>query len=257
MNPPEASKIVPTDPPTQSSWRDRVGTGVSIRTQRRKWAGRAETWDRHNDVGMAKVAAKAIEMADPRPGMACVDLGCGSGRLALLLAERGVDVVGVDVSEAMIERMVLEARRQGIDTVRGIVGPIEHFDLPAESVDLVITNYALHHLLNADKEKVVGSAFEWLRPGGQLVVADMMLGRGTTARDRQIIAGKVRIMATKGIPGYWRILKNAGRFLLRVHERPITLGAWTRLLERAGFEKLESAVVVAEAAVVKGIKSAG
>ena len=126
----------------------------------------------------------------------------------------------------------------------------------ADSVDLVITNYALHHLLDADKEHVVEAAFDWLRPGGQLVVADMMLGRGTTHRDREIIAGKVRIMAKKGIPGYWRILKNAGRYLFRVQERPITPEAWSRLFEKAGFGEVRSDIVVAEAAVVTGVKAA-
>ncbi len=118
----------------------------------------------------------------------------------------------------------------------------------------MITNYALHHLLDSDKDKVVRSAFAWLRPGGQLVVADMMLGRGATTRDRKIIAGKIRIMAKKGIPGYWRILKNVGRFLFRVHERPISPEAWRRLLEEAGFDGVETTAVVAEAAMVKGIK---
>jgi ubiquinone/menaquinone biosynthesis C-methylase UbiE len=204
----------------------------------------------HNDLGMAKVAAEAIEMADVKPGMTCVDLGCGSGRLALLLAKRGAHVV----SDAMVQRMESQARAQGISTVQGIVVPIEELTLPAGSVDLVVTNYALHHLLDADKEKAVRAAFGWLRPGGQLVVADMMLGRGLTARDRHVIAAKVRIMAKKGIPGYWRILKNAGRFVLRTHERPITPEAWSRLLRQAGFARVESVDVVAEAAIVKGTK---
>ncbi len=237
------------------SWRKKLATKISIRTQRRKWGGRADTWDRHNDVGMAKVAAKAMEMADVRPDMICVDLGCGGGRLALILARQGAHVVGVDVSDAMIKRMESQAQREGIETVRAMVVPIEHFTTAAGSVDLVITNYALHHLLDADKEKVVSAAFGWLRPGGQLIVADMMLGRGTTARDRQVIAGKLRIMAKKGIPGYWRILKNAGRFLFRVHERPITPEAWIRLFEAAGFANVESVNVVAEAAIVKGVKA--
>jgi 2-polyprenyl-3-methyl-5-hydroxy-6-metoxy-1,4-benzoquinol methylase len=237
-----------------TSWRKRLATKISIQTQRRTWGGRVETWDKHNDVGMAKVAAMAVEMADVRPGMACVDLGCGGGRLALMLAKQGADVLGVDVSDAMIARMESEAQRQGIETVRGLVMPLEHLTLPPESVELVITNYALHHLLDPEKASVVAAAFGWLRPGGHLIVADMMLGRGSTARDRQVIAGKLRLMAKKGLPGYWRILKNAGRFLFRVQERPITPEAWIRLFNNAGFANVEHVNVVAEAAIVKGVK---
>ena len=61
-------------------------------------------------------------------------------------------------------------------------------------------------------------------------------------------------MAKKGIPGYWRIMKNAVRFALRVQERPITPEAWSRLFEEAGFAKIEITSVVAEAGVVKGTK---
>jgi ubiquinone/menaquinone biosynthesis C-methylase UbiE len=239
------------------SWRKRQGTKISIRTQRRKWTHRADTWDRHNDVGMSKVAAKAIEMSGVQAGMVCVDLGCGGGRLALELARLGATVVGVDVSDAMIERMESQAKKEGLSGVKGIVSPIEHLSLPAESVDLVISNYALHHLLDADKAKVVRAAYGWLRPGGHLVNSDMMLGRGATAQDRQVIASKIKVMAKKGIPGYWRILKNAGRYLFRVHERPITPEAWIRLYEAAGFLDVQSVNVVSEANVVRGVKPGG
>ncbi len=244
----------PKESPRQSSLLKRLATSISISTQRRKWEGRADTWDGDSELGMAKVAAMAVEVADVRPGMHCVDLGSGGGRLTMMLAKRGANVIGVDVSELMIERMEAQARRDGVETVRGMAVPIEHLTFPSGSFDLVITNYALHHLLDDEKERVVRAAFEWLRPSGQLVVADMMLGRGATARDREIIVSKVRIMAKKGIPGYWRILKNAGRFLLRVHERPITPEAWSRLFEEAGFCKVEITRVVAEAAIVRGIK---
>jgi hypothetical protein len=89
------------------------------------------------------------------------------------------------------------------------------------------------------------------------VVADLMLGRGAAARDREIIASKVRVMARKGLPGYWRIAKNAFRFLLRIHERPITPEAWVALFEAAGFTEVESVPVVAEAAIVSGVKPLG
>lgn len=193
-------------------------------------------------------------MSDVRPGMVCVDLGCGGGRLALELARRGATVIGVDVSEAMVERMRAQAKNEGLSEVSGVVSPIERFTLPADSVDLVISNYALHHLRDEDKGKVVRAAYQWLRPEGVLINSDMMLGRGSTAQDRQVIAGKIRVMAKKGLPGYWRIAKNAGRYLLRIHERPITSDAWMRLYETAGFTDLESVNVVAEANVVKGVK---
>ncbi|MHB1518226.1 MAG: class I SAM-dependent methyltransferase [Acidimicrobiales bacterium] len=256
MNPLTDAESGPDVPSGSPSWWSRFSTGVAIRTQRRMWGQRAASWDRHNDAGMVRVAAAAIESCDIRPGIDSVDLGCGTGRLALALAEAGANVIGVDVSPSMIQQMEVLAKEKQIDSVRGMVSPVERLDLPVESVDLIVTNYAFHHLLDADKEKVVHSAYRWLRPGGQLVVADMMLGRGTTSRDREIIAGKVRVMARKGLPGYWRIAKNAGRYLFRVHERPITPEAWMKLFEKAGFEDVGSTVVVNEAAVVKGVKAA-
>jgi ubiquinone/menaquinone biosynthesis C-methylase UbiE len=257
LNIPGDPSSMPNEGASGESWRKRQRTKISIRTQRRKWTHRADTWDRHNDASMLKVAAKAIEISGVQPGMVCVDLGCGGGRLALELARHGATVIGVDVSDAMIERMESQAKKEGLSGVEGIVSPIEHLSLPAESVDLVISNYALHHLLDADKAKVVRAAYGWLRPGGQLVNSDMMLGRGATAQDRQVIASKIKVMAKKGIPGYWRILKNAGRYLLRVHERPITPEAWTRLYEAAGFVDVQSVNVVSEANVVRGIKPGG
>jgi ubiquinone/menaquinone biosynthesis C-methylase UbiE len=257
LNGPGDPTSIPHEGASGDSWRKRQGTKISIRTQRRKWTHRADTWDRHNDVGMSKVAAKAIEMSGVQAGMVCVDLGCGGGRLALELARLGATVVGVDVSDAMIERMESQAKKEGLSGVKGIVSPIEHLSLPAESVDLVISNYALHHLLDADKAKVVRAAYGWLRPGGHLVNSDMMLGRGATAQDRQVIASKIKVMAKKGVPGYWRILKNAGRYLFRVHERPITPEAWIRLYEAAGFLDVQSVNVVSEANVVRGVKPGG
>lgn len=230
---------------------------MSIATQRRTWTRRAETWDRHNDVGMTKVASKAIEIADAKSGMVCVDLGCGGGRLALELARRGATVIGVDVSDAMVERMLAQAKSEGLDHVSGKVSPIEHLNLDPSSVDLVISNYALHHLLDGDKAKVVTAAYAWLRPGGVLINSDMMLGRGSTTQDRQVIASKIKVMAKKGIPGYWRILKNAGRYIFRLRERPITPEAWLRLFEEAGFIDRSSVNVVAEANVVRGVKPGG
>ena len=130
--------------------------------------------------------------------------------------------------------------------------PIEDLSLPDGSFDLVVTSYALHHLRDADKRRVVCAAYHWLRPGGTLLVADMMFGRGGTRQDRAIIKSKVRALARKGIGGWWRIAKNAYRYLLRVQERPVSMAAWTQTFTQAGFTAITASSIVAEAGLVTG-----
>jgi SAM-dependent methyltransferase len=118
--------------------------------------------------------------------------------------------------------------------------------------DLVVSSYALHHLVDRDKQIFVEQAARWLRPGGKLVIGDMMFGRGVTSGDRAILASKVRIMLGRGPGGWWRIAKNAWRFLSRTSERPISMEAWTELLSDAGLMEVTGHRLVAEAAVVSG-----
>jgi hypothetical protein len=80
----------------------------------------------------------------------------------------------------------------------------------------------------------------------------MMFGRGGTREDRAIFASKLRALARKGPGGWWRIAKNAGRFLFRVQERPIAMDAWQRLLERAGFVDVVARNIRQEAGMVTG-----
>lgn len=191
-----------------------------------------------------------------RPGDRVVDLGCGSGQLTLRLAGDAASVLAVDVSAAMIELLERHAADAGLSNVSGRAVPIEHLELPAGSVEVVVSNYALHHLRDPDKAVAVRMASGWLAPGGRLVVGDMMFGRGGDRRDREIISGKVRLMLRKGPAGWWRIAKNAGRYLLRVQERPIAMSAWVELFERAGLTDVRAVTVVNEAAVVVGTKPA-
>jgi ubiquinone/menaquinone biosynthesis C-methylase UbiE len=116
----------------------------------------------------------------------------------------------------------------------------------------VVSSYALHHLRDPDKTRVVSAAYDWLRPGGTLIIADMMFGRGGTKQDRAIIRSKVRALASKGIGGWWRIAKNACRYLVRVQERPVSMAAWTQMFAQAGFDAITAVSVVAEAGLVTG-----
>jgi len=230
----------------------RLATSTTVRRQRRVWSRRVNSWDHHTPSGLEKVTAAVLAAAVVSPGDQVVDLGCGTGQLSIPFAERGARVLAVDVSPAMIERLQENARSRSLPGLDGLAMPIESLSLPAGSVDVVVTSYALHHLRDADKDRLVAAAYHWLRPGGTLLVADMMFGRGGTSQDRAIIKSKVRALAKKGIGGWWRIAKNSYRYLIRVQERPVSISAWTTMFARAGFVGITASSVVAEAGLVSG-----
>ena len=84
------------------------------------WDAEAATFDdepHHSlaDPLMRSVWWDVLEPIVPPPPARIADLGCGTGSLSVLLAERGHSVVGVDVSPCMLERAEAKARRHGVD----------------------------------------------------------------------------------------------------------------------------------------------
>jgi 2-polyprenyl-3-methyl-5-hydroxy-6-metoxy-1,4-benzoquinol methylase len=210
------------------------------------------SWDQHGSAGLTKVTAAVLAAAEVTPAARVVDLGCGNGQVSMPLALRGAEVLAVDVSPAMIRHVLSAASRQGVTGLDGLAMPIEELVLPPGSVDLIVSSYALHHLRDADKARLVSAALGWLAPGGRLIIADMMLGRGTSSRDRAIIKSKVAALARKGPGGWWRIAKNAARYLLRMQERPVSMDTWIAMLTRSGFAEVTATSIVAEAGLVTG-----
>lgn len=95
-------------------------------------------------------------------GLRVVDLGCGEGDLAVRLAEGGAaEVLGADASAGMLARAVAHPR------VRHQRADLADFDLPAASVDLVVSSLALHYV--EDFDGLVGRVAAWLVAGGWFV----------------------------------------------------------------------------------------
>lgn len=223
-------------------------------TLRAAWDGRVDGWHEHvvETAAFRAIRDALIAAGDPRGADAAVDLGAGTGFVTLPLARRVRSVLAVDISKPMLDTLEAAAERTGV-AVTTRVADLSSFDLPDASVDLVVSNYALHHLTDADKAALVKRAHGWLRPGGRLVVADMMFGRGMSSRDRAIARDKVRALIRKGPGGVWRIVKNLVRFGMRVGmERPATPEAWTAMLSGAGFRDVQHRDLAAEASLVSG-----
>jgi SAM-dependent methyltransferase len=155
----------------------------------------------------------------------------------------------------MVETLASRARDEGHSNVHVRVADLAKFDLPPGSVDLVISSYALHHLHDSDKRDLIQRAGTWLRPGGRLVVADMMFGRGQSRRDRKILRQKVAVLAAKGPGGWWRIAKNMTRYGLGVgNERPVPPEFWQEALREAGFTGIGFQQIFSEAGIIHGTR---
>lgn len=221
----------------------------------RIWDRRVAGWHTHvtSTIGFDRVRDRLLAISGPGPADACVDLGAGTGFVALELAPLVDSVLAVDISPVMAESLAARAAQAGLRNVRTEVADLRTFRLPAASVDLVVSSYALHHLRDQDKRALAAEAARWLRPGGRIVVADMMFGRGATPRDRQILRDKAAVFAARGPAGWWRIAKNLARYGLGVgHEHPATPQFWQLALGDAGFTDVRFEPVVAEAGIVTG-----
>ena len=172
------------------------------------------------------------------------------------LAPRVSSVLAVDLSAGMAASLAERAARDRLRNVSIDVSDLREFELPSASVDLVVSSYALHHLVDPDKQALVARAARWLRPGGRLVIADMMFGRGASQRDLNILRQKVTALAAKGPGGWWRIAKNLARFGLGVgQEHPAPPEFWQQALRDAQFRDVIFEPIVAEAGIVRGVRS--
>ncbi len=225
-------------------------------SQRRRWSRRAESWDEGaaGNPGLVSTIDAVVAAARVMPGMTVLDMGCGSGQLTIPLARVAAEVIAVDLSPSMIGLLRRNLDHERVENVSCRLEALEALCVEPASLDLVVSNYALHHLADDDKRHLVSAVAVWLRPGGRLVIGDLMLGRGTDPRDRAVIRAKFVALGRRGPGGWWRIAKNTWRFTARTAERPLSMSSWIRLLEEAGFVEVTARSIVSEAAVVCGTR---
>jgi ubiquinone/menaquinone biosynthesis C-methylase UbiE len=114
-----------------------------------------------------------IEQADIRAGQSVLDLGCGTGTLAIMVKQKhpSTEVTGLDADPDML-KVARYKSAQSKAPVKFDVGFTNNLPYPDETFDRVISSIMIHHLKTPDKKKTAEEVFRVLKPGGQLHIVD-------------------------------------------------------------------------------------
>ncbi len=153
-----------------------------------------------------------LEKLGPQPGETVLDLGSGAG-IDAFLAARAVGtagrVIGVDMTPQMLERARANAVRAGLANVEFREGRLETLPVEDASVDAVTSNCVIN--LVPDKAKVFAEIARVLKPGGRLVISDIVLdGRLPQAIEKDVYAYVGCISGAALRETYFDQLRDAG-----------------------------------------------
>lgn len=109
------------------------------------------------------------------------DLGCGTGFISLSLANEASLVFSVDNSSNMLRELKKAAQKEKLKNIYPLKSSLDNLTLFDESLDAVFINMALHHI--RDAEKAVEEMYRVLKPGGVVVISDVMEHTGEWARE--------------------------------------------------------------------------
>ncbi|MCI0330214.1 MAG: arsenite methyltransferase [candidate division Zixibacteria bacterium] len=162
------------------------------------------------DLGLG--CGNPLAHATVKAGETVLDLGSGAG-IDAFLASKGVGpsgrVIGVDMTPAMISRARANAAKNGYANVEFRLGEIENLPVANETVDAIISNCVIN--LSPDKPKVFREALRALKPGGRMIISDLVLIAPLPESVRTSVEAYVGCLAGAAMKSdYVRMIQEAG-----------------------------------------------
>ena len=152
------------------------------------------------------LAARAGIGKDTRVADFCAGLGGPSRYFA---HRYGADVTGIELTPARVKGAQELTRRVGLQhRVRVIEGNVTQVPLPADSVDVVVSQEALLHV--PDKPRALAEAYRIIKPGGRIVFTDWVAHRPLSDADRQLMWRGMAVADLYDLPTYAGLVRGAG-----------------------------------------------
>src|SRR6202047_3992729 len=131
----------------------------------------ASIHDRHDDSDLRARAAPTL--LEVKTGGRVADIGCGNGVLACEAALMGAEVDAIDISPAMLALAEIQARDRKV-AIRTQAAGLLSFAYEPNSYDLIVSEFALHHLPDFWKAVALSRIFSALKPGANLYLRDIV-----------------------------------------------------------------------------------
>lgn len=156
-------------------------------------------------LGVPRIHRRLVELAGIETGHRVLEIGCGTGSLALRAQRMHPDaeLVGIDPDPLALARARRKAERSG-RPVRFDQGKAGDLPYPDESMDRVLSSFMFHHLDDAEKRRALAEIRRVLRPGGQLHLVDVAGHHHGRFGRRMQRSEHLRDNAGEGIPDRMR-----------------------------------------------------
>jgi len=207
-----------------------------------------ETFERHFDeiaesydadisfsLGYRQMIPYIIKSAKIKPTDIVVDIGCGTGKLSLILASVAKKIIATDISSKMLKKARKEAEKNDIHNIEFKKANCINLPIKKSSIDVIVSNLVLHHLTDEEKLNALKEFYRVLKPKGKIIIGDLVKSKKGFREEISFIVENYK--KVYGVQKTFDKLIEMIERMFFITEYPTTLKRWDHILSLASFRK--------------------